>query len=190
VMKAGQGYWIYMTAAATLTYPATGGVATANAVMAGIGQGFKLPEPHFATREDLQRQAERLAPVRRAESEAGVLPTSTWVDFGGTATQPDGAPYPAGTVLHAVDPDGTVCGATIVLEGGAYGPLACYADIEDTKTDEGAKAGDLIRIVAGEQEVDTGLWSGPLTYHQLPESKIPNPNEGETRLFYLPIIVR
>ena len=79
--------------------------------------------------------------MRQAERDAGITPTSAWMDFYGEAMPADGTPLPAGTVITALDPQGVACGATIVTVAGQYGYLACYGDDPDTAADEGAAPG-------------------------------------------------
>ncbi len=60
--------------------------------------------------------------------------------------------------MQAVDPDGVVCGAAVVTTEGQYGLLPCYGDDPTTPEDEGAQAGDTVRLVVGGQELGTGTW--------------------------------
>ncbi len=68
-------------------------------------------------------------------------PTNAWFNFYGPA------PLPVGTVVQAIDPDGVVCGATVIATEGQYGLLACYGDDPATPEDEGARLGDTIQLV-------------------------------------------
>ncbi|MFQ5854316.1 MAG: hypothetical protein ACE5LU_01540 [Anaerolineae bacterium] len=85
--------------------------------------------------------------------EPNVTPTHTWVNFYGLTS------LPVGTTVRAVDPAGVVCGAAVVAHEGRYGLLACYGDDPTTPEDEGAQAGDAIRLVVDGQEMGTGVWT-------------------------------
>jgi hypothetical protein len=91
--------------------------------------------------------------IRQAEGVASVTPTHTWVNFYGTAYLPDGTPLPVGTTVLALDPDGIVCGATVVTHEGQYGLLACYGDDPTTPEDEGAVSGDVITFTINGQRM-------------------------------------
>ncbi len=131
------GYWIKMTEASTLQYPTTGG-----AQILDIGYS-EPPIPN----------------IHQAERDAGVTPTHTWVNFYGTAHWPDGTPLPVGTAVLALDPDGIVCGATVVTTEGQYGLLACYSDDPTTLEDEGAMPEDIIQLVVDGQVLGMGTWT-------------------------------
>ena len=64
-----------------------------------------------------------------------------------------------GTTVKAIDPDGVVCGATVIHTEGQYGLLACYGNDPTTAEDEGAQAGDVIRLVVDGQTLGTGTWT-------------------------------
>lgn len=61
--------------------------------------------------------------------------------------------------MQAIDPDGVVCGAAVVHTEGQYGLLACYGDDPTTPKDEGAQAGDVIRLVVNGREMASGTWT-------------------------------
>ena len=155
IMQPGLGYWIRTTQAVTLTYAS---LAVSTTVSATGLRVVSIPQPQRTQQELLAGQTERVAPIRQAEHDAGVIPTSAWVDFYGAARQADGAPLPAGSVIKALDPQGVVCGVTIVMTAGEYGPLACYSDDPDTLADEGATPADRISLVLDGQTVGTGTW--------------------------------
>jgi hypothetical protein len=79
--------------------------------------------------------------------------TPTWVNFYGPTS------LPSGTLIQAVDPDGVVCGAAVVHTAGRYGLLVCYGDDPTTAEDEGAQAGDVIRLVVEGEMLATGRWT-------------------------------
>lgn len=190
VMQPGMGYWIRTTGAVTLTYP----VASALPVAVAGGEGC-TGQSWGATREALIRQDERVRPIREAEQVAGVRPSAIWVDFIGVALAEDGTALPAGTIIHAVDPQGMICGATVIVAAGEYGPLACYGDLDDTEADEGAQAGDEITLFAGQQQIAQGIWTANTDVIQTPEEPVTPEPPGEepgpyTSRIYLPIIYR
>jgi subtilisin-like proprotein convertase family protein len=121
------GYWIRMTQEGTLRYPTTGDFR------------FSIA--------DLRLNA--LTIENRKSQIAN--PTNTWVNFYGPAH------LPVGTVVQAIDPDGVVCGATVVTTEGQYGLLACYGDDPTTPEDEGARPGDIIQLVVDGQTLGTGV---------------------------------
>ncbi len=138
------GYWIKMAQAGTLNYPTTG------------GDGLTTAE-----------ESAKVISIRQAECMAGVTPSNTWVNFYGTAHLPacpepcrrDETPLPVGTTVLALDPDGVVCGATVVTTEGQYGLLACYGDDPTTPEDEGAQPGDTIQLVVDDQVLGMGMWT-------------------------------
>ena len=137
------GYWIKMAQAGTLTYPATGDQI--------LGSGYsRSPAPNIQY---------PISNIRQAERSAGVTPTHTWVNFYGTAHASGGAPLPVGATVLALDPDGVVCGATVVTTEGQYGLLACYGDDPTTLEDEGAQPGDVIQLVVDGQMLGKGTWT-------------------------------
>jgi uncharacterized repeat protein (TIGR01451 family) len=147
-MAPGYGYWISAAQALAFAYPTTDITGTL---------------PLTATRA----ARARAGGVRHAEWLAGVQPTYQWASFFGELTLADESPLPAGTIILAVDPQGVVCGATIVWEPGQYGLLACYGDDPGTGADEGARPGDVIQMfVSSEgtqpdgQFIGAGLWTG------------------------------
>ncbi|MBC8265086.1 MAG: hypothetical protein H8E47_13310, partial [Anaerolineales bacterium] len=132
------GYWVRMTAAGTLQYPTTAGDQILD-----IGYS-RSPAPNLQY---------PISNLRQAERAAGVTATQAWVNFYGSA------PLPAGTTVLAVDPNGAVCGATVVTTEGQYGLLACYGDDPTTLEDEGAQAGDVIQLVVDGQMLGKGTWT-------------------------------
>ena len=138
------GYWIKMNQAGTLQYPTTTGDQILD-----IGYS-ESPIPNIQY---------PIPNIRQAEREAGVTPTHTWVNFYGAAYLPDGTPLPVGTTVLAMDPDGVVCGATVIAHEGQYGLLACYGDDPTTPEDEGAPPGDTIQFVADDQVLGMGTWT-------------------------------
>ncbi len=150
-MSPAGGYWIRASREATLRYPVSTVTATVTAAP-GSEQGLS--------------PAERVYQIRQAEQAAGVRPTSEWKNFYGDPALPDGSTVPTGTVVLALDPQGVVCGATVVAYPGQYGLLACYRDEASTSEDEGAVPGDAIRLVissdgihADGQEIGVGTWT-------------------------------
>jgi uncharacterized repeat protein (TIGR01451 family) len=147
-MAPGYGYWISATESLTFAYPTT---------------SFTNSLPITATRA----ARARLAGVQYAEWLAGVRPTYEWMNYYGVLTLPDETPVPTDTIILALDPQGVVCGATMVWEPGQYGLLACYRDDPATEVDEGALPGDVIQLFVSSggtqpdgQFVGAGVWTG------------------------------
>jgi subtilisin-like proprotein convertase family protein len=135
------GYWISVTRAVTLSYPSSDGV-TGTVTMASSSLSSE----------------DRIAFIRQVEQEAGVQPTYRWMDLLGPAVDRDGEPLPVGTRILAIDPDGSVCGATVTTVEGQYGLMACYGDDPTTSADEGAEPGDVIHFrVNGAEAPGTAL---------------------------------
>ncbi|MEZ4680675.1 MAG: hypothetical protein R2932_41320 [Caldilineaceae bacterium] len=55
-----------------------------------------------------------------------------------------GSGIPVGTKIRAYDPNGVLCGETVVTHLGTYGFLACYFDDPTTDKDEGIEPGDTV----------------------------------------------
>ena len=140
-MAPAAGYWIRATQAITLQYP-VGPVTPTVPITPG----------------------ERAAQIRQAEQAAGVAPTYQWVNMYGRANLPDGSGAPVGTVVLAVDPQGVICGATVVAYAGHYGLLACYADDPATARDEGGLPGDAIRLFISADGVQPTRQIGAATW--------------------------
>jgi hypothetical protein len=164
------GYWIKATEPVTLVYPATMGTAPAGA-----------PPAQLVTLASETTSAARLRSLERA---SGVSPTNTWVNFFGSARRLNGAPLPIATTVLAVDPNGVVCGAAVVNQRGAYGVLACYGDDPRTPSDEGAVAGDVIRIVADGVVLGRGMWTAPRERQWVPLGLL------DVQYRYLPYVTR
>jgi len=77
-------------------------------------------------------------------SQAGVIPTSEWVNFSSVNTTFLGQPVQPGAVIAAFDPNATQCGEFTVQFQGVYGVMPCYRDDGTTPEDEGANPGDVI----------------------------------------------
>jgi hypothetical protein len=148
MMQPGMGYWIRATQTVTLIYPATiTGTVPISTALRVLGIGYSNTQYPISD-------------IRQVEADAGVTPTNTWVDFYGPAKTADGAALPVGTVIKAVDPQGVVCGVTVIMAAGQYGLLACYGDDPDTPEDEGGAPGEQIRLIAGERVLGIGYWLG------------------------------
>jgi hypothetical protein len=184
VMQPGLGYWIRATQAVTLTYPSAAGLASASAAGPRL---MTIPQPQASPLALLGRQDERAAPIRQVERAAGVTPTSTWVDFYGEARQVDGALMPIGTLITALDPQGIVCGATVVTVAGQYGYLACYGDDPHTAADEGAAPGERIRLMVDGQVLGTGDWTSRGERRRAP---LGNVVQEPQRYIYLPLVLQ
>jgi hypothetical protein len=163
-MAPGHGYWIRATEAVTLAYPET---------------GITNPLPVTATRT----ARERRRAIRLAEWFAGVQPTYEWMNYYGELALPDETPVPTDTTILALDPQGVVCGATIVREPGQFGLLACYGDDLETATDEGASPGDVVLLFVSSdgaqpdgQFVGTDVWTGHGHRWEVTEGALPLPD--------------
>lgn len=93
-----------------------------------------------------------------------VHPSTHWVNFHGTVVLFDGSPAPYGTIIDAFDPDGVRCGTYLVTEPGQYGPMPVYEDDTTTPEDDGANAGDEIRLAVNGLPAlhlgpDLAIWS-------------------------------
>lgn len=71
--------------------------------------------------------------------------TPYWLLFYGDGDY-RGTGIPVGTKVRAYDPDGVLCGETVVTQLGNYGFLACYFDDPNTEDDEGIEPGDTVRF--------------------------------------------
>jgi len=130
-MEPGHGYWVKLTAPATLVYP----------------EGFTMA-------------ASELEPNVLSTM---VPPSNIWANFVALNSRFHGDPLPVGAVVRAFDPDGVLCGETVVaVEGGFV--MAVYGDDPQTPEDEGAKVGDIIRFTVNDEPVITmpkdPVWPG------------------------------
>jgi len=134
------GYWIKMSQAGTLIYPTTGDQVL------DIGySGSPIPNIQY--------------PISNTQHPiSSAVATNTWVNFYGTALALDGTPLPVGATVLAMDPDGVVCGATVVTTEGQYGLLACYGDDPTTPEDDGAQLGVAIQLIVDGKVLGTGTW--------------------------------
>jgi hypothetical protein len=75
--------------------------------------------------------------------------SNVWVDLYGTDLTIQGAPAEVGDEIGVFDPDGVLCGASVVRIQGTYGFLHVYGDDATTlDVDEGASVGDALTLVA------------------------------------------
>ena len=91
----------------------------------------------------LQHDESQLTPAERLAS-MPLNPTYGWVNVYSLASTLDGSPVPVGAIIEALDPQGTIVGATIVRHPGRYGLMPLYMDLPTTEEDEGAVPGDII----------------------------------------------
>jgi len=172
-MKPGHGYWVRMTAPATLIYPVSGYSCDGG-----------------------------ISPLPRVVNLLGQVTPTPWVCDFWSAGSPDG--LEPGTVLTVYDEQGTICGQTIVLDGGAF-MVHVYGDNPLTAADEGAVegspltfAGDGVPVTfggvaawneRGSVEVTLTGFGGSAPVPQIFEllQNYPNPfNAGTTIRFLLP----
>jgi hypothetical protein len=76
-----------------------------------------------------------------------------FMDLFSEASTLDGDDLPLGSVVTVRDPDGTLCGVTVVKTAGVYGLLHVYADDAITSEDEGARIGDTLRVFVNDVPV-------------------------------------
>jgi hypothetical protein len=124
-MRAGQGYWFYMTAPDELIY---GGLPKAEA---GESLPGRLP---FA-----------------ATADAASVPTV--MDVWSTDFTLDGKPAPAGTVLDVFDAGGTRCATATARDDGTLGIVHVAGDISVTEADEGAVDGETLVLAIRGQDM-------------------------------------
>ena len=161
------GYWIQVTEPVSLTYPVT----------QPVSRTVSLSSSQARTN--------------------GVRPTYLWTNFYGPAETADGERLSVGTVVQAVDPQGVICGVSVVTTPGQYGLLACYGDDPDTGVDEGAQPGDAIRFVVDGITLATGEWTEnrqrawvPLGDVQINRIFFPLFQQHATKQLYLPMIAK
>jgi hypothetical protein len=118
VLSPGLGYWVKVSAADTLRYPAS--------PVAGI-------------------PAARGETVVSAD-ESPAHPTDQWIAVYGTVTDVSGRPAPAGTIVDAVDAEGHMAGWCSVDTPGFYRYLPLYLDDPATDLDEGARVGEVLHL--------------------------------------------
>jgi len=158
------GYWIRTAQPVTLTYPTT---------EAGL----------------MMAEENAVASVREAERTAGVTPTNTWVNIYGAAHLLDGTPLPVGVTVEALDPDGVVCGATVIAHEGYYGLLACYGDDPTTPEDEGATPGDVLTFTIDGHEATASQEAVWAAFGDLMEVNLETETIMRPRM-YLPLVER
>jgi hypothetical protein len=93
----------------------------------------------------------------RAEEQAGPIPSYKYIMVYGTGE------LAVGDVVEFFDPEGTLCGRSVVDEEGGYGLMPVYGDDPMTSDiDEGAREGDYLTIRVNGREVypvgDPPVW--------------------------------
>jgi hypothetical protein len=119
IMSPRLGYWVKVSAADTLVYPATPAAGTPMA---------------------------RLLTQGCATGQLSVLPTDQWVAVYGKVLAEDGSAAPTNTVVDVVDATGQVAGWVAVATPGTYGYMPIYLDDPTTEADEGANAGEWLAL--------------------------------------------
>jgi hypothetical protein len=157
VMAPGHGYWIQAIASGTLVYSTTATLGS-RAMGGWLSSGAESQAVRGVEEAGSGDVGEGVLRIHQAERAAGVTPTNTWMNFYGPAWDRDGASLHAGATVEAIDPDGVVCGAVSVAVEGQYGLLPCYGDDLTTPEDEGAQAGDVIRLVVNGNVLAQGAW--------------------------------
>ncbi len=101
-----------------------------------------------------------LVTVTDGTGAAAVKPTDQWITVYGTVLTEAGDPAPVGTVVDVLDDAGNTAGWFQVAEAGQYGFLSVYLDDPETIVDEGAVAGETLRIrVNGIATRSTVAWT-------------------------------
>jgi Tol biopolymer transport system component/formylglycine-generating enzyme required for sulfatase activity len=80
-----------------------------------------------------------------APMELQVAPTSQWMWLYGQV-HTDAGPAPVGSLVEAIDGDGTVAGSVEVQEPGLYSALPVYLDDPESPVDEGAVKGEWLSV--------------------------------------------
>jgi hypothetical protein len=76
---------------------------------------------------------------------SGVIPTSEWIIVYCSESINEVPPLP-GSHIRAFDPQGTLCGESVIRWDGSYGFMPVYRDDPYTEIDEGCEPGDLIQF--------------------------------------------
>ena len=169
------GYWIRMAQTGTLQYPMTS--------QGNFGE-LRGTQGNSGELRETQGNSGGAESPPSSPKFLQVPPSSTLVNFYGTAQLPDGTPLPVGTTVLAVDPDGVVCGATMVTHEGQYGLLACYGDDPTTPEDECARPGDIIQLIVDDQILSMSTWTAHGERQWRPLGK------ADQWQLYLPLIER
>lgn len=96
---------------------------------------------------------------------AQVTPTSEWVSLWSGASTLNTNPIPSNAVIRVFDPDGVLCGESMVETPGSYGLVPVYGDDPFTQDiDEGAEPGDILSITingfhAAAAGPDAAVWT-------------------------------
>ncbi len=98
-------------------------------------------------------------------SQAQLIGTTDWTDFGSFTTTINAAPVPIGSFVQAFDPQGVLCGQCTTKVAGWYGALAVYGDDPFSGGDEGCILNDVITFKINGREAtklgpDAGVWVG------------------------------
>jgi hypothetical protein len=146
MMRPGFGYWIKLKEPDTLVYP--------DAPVAGAVVAASAGEPS-------QRGEDTpAASAMTRELPAGLVPSGEWISVWGDDVRIGGEPIDAGTVVSALDGDGTLCGWCVAHHPGQFGLMAVYRDDPTTDVDEGAGENEAITVMIGDQAFTGIEWSG------------------------------
>ena len=84
-----------------------------------------------------------------------LAPTPWWMNFYSPSSLWNDTPLPVGSVVRVYDPQGVLCGETVVTRAGQYGLMPVYADDPMTQQDEGALPGDVLRFTVDGRPAST-----------------------------------
>lgn len=145
VMNPGFGYWIKLSEADTLIYPENP-AAAAQPALPALSRS-SLGGSHHGGSASAQQGRTR------------VVPTQEWIGVWGEDVRIGGELIEAGTIIQALDEEGTVCGGCIVANPGQFGLMAVYRDDPVTEADEGAEPNESITIMAEQYEFEGLQWT-------------------------------
>ena len=127
------GYWVKITQAGDLVYPATGPVIAASQKSDNPVMSAAVP---------------------------GVTATSRWVNVYAHNLTLDGETVSAGVTIAAYTFDGTKIGAFAMKQDGLFGFMPVYADDNATSEVEGVRAGERFYLsVNGVETNETFVWT-------------------------------
>ncbi|MBN2092316.1 T9SS type A sorting domain-containing protein, partial [candidate division KSB1 bacterium] len=125
ILRPNSGYWVKLTRPDTLVY------------------ADPLPDIPAITSK-IYKTTNMMGKGTR--SDQNVLPATEWINVYGRSITMDGKLIPEGTIIKAVDSDGTLCGMTGVQQAGQFSLMPIYRDDPRTEVDEGAQTGEKLHL--------------------------------------------